>query len=848
MSQSLSRKMKRAAARPGPNEIVPCVKNPDATTAGSTVPISVTIIAKNTAQSLAKTLESLRKNFLRDGDELLVLDTGSTDDTVAVAKKYGARVLLRPDLKQDFRPYVEKWLPEKLASFDGCDLASGCIMDFGEARRIASEAAKHDHQFWIDADDELVEKVPGKLRAIADKVLTASDKQRDAIFLDYQYSYDKDGSVSSILKRERIHDRRVYRWVGRCHEVCIPREGVSPKGAAYFVDLDSVLAHRRDHNDAARLSDIRNYVILRKELEDTSGREDPRTIFYLGNAARGLGRDVEAIELYTRFLDRSGSRDDRFAAAYGCAVILFAEKNRRPLDALDHLWNCIKLKPEDPRGYFGVARCYFQLGRWQESLHWFNIGKMLPEPKDCLHNYSPIQIHLHPYVLAAHTYKELGLEAKACECVDLLKNRYPNHPDVKETEMVIGNWIAGERLVESVGRMVANSQPKTTEEAMEIGRAIVAHMASIPEKLEDSGLARLEPPDTREGRPLAIWCGKAIEAWGPRSGDAGIGGSEKAVIQMAPRLQARGFAVTVYANTPADQRGIDGRTNVNWQHFGAFDRARQRGTIIYWRAPHMLELPFNAEKRILWCHDVQNAANWTPARVAIVDEVWVLSEFHATTLGVARAELGDKVVVTRNGIDADLFRKYFGTVARDPKKAIYASSPDRGVLTAIRLFQEANVPRSTLDIYYGFNRVFMTHAARQEYGCIPDLGRDASYWDYMQTVHRAIDKDDRIKLVGRVGWEELARRMCGAGSWLYPTRFDEISCMAAQEAQAAGLVPVATRHAALAETVLEGPECTVDGLRKALTLDYDRKALHERACEAFDYEKLADEWSRRLGA
>jgi glycosyltransferase involved in cell wall biosynthesis len=819
-------------------------------------PVSIVLIVKNAAGSLARTLRSLRTNFTRECDEILVLDTGSTDggETFRTAKKFRARVESRPGLRQDLRPYVEKWLPESLENFKKTDLASGCILDFAAARQIASDLAKHDIQFWIDADDEFAEDEPGRLRAMVDKVF--GDGTRDSIFLDYVYATDKgDGSVSSVLKRERIYDRRVYHWKGRCHETAIPRPGVTPKGGAYFSDLHSGIKHHRDHADSLRSSDIRNYVIIRKEIEETATAKDPRSIFYLGNAARGLTRDGEALDLYKEFIDLSGSRDDRFAAAYYCAITYASEKHRRPLDAIDWFMRCVRLKPEDPRGYFGLSRCYFQLQRWQETLHWFKVGTQLPEPVACLANYNPLQISLYPYEIAAMAAKELGMRGEAIQFVEELRRRHPDHPDTKQVQEEVGNWIAGKDLVESVRRLVANSHPKTAEEATKIGREIVSRLPDVPSELEEMGLARLEPADGREGRDLAIWCGKAIEAWGPRSGDAGIGGSEKAVIQMAPRLQRRGFRVTVYTNVPPEQRGLDSKTGVVWQHFGAFDRERPRDTVIFWRAPEALELPFSTRRRILWCHDVQNPARWTPARVALADQVWVLSKFHATTLGPVAAQLGPKFIVTRNGIDGDLFQKHLGG-PRDVKKVIYASSPDRGLLSAIRIFRAADVPGSTLHVFYGFNKVFLKMAADREYGRIPDINRDANMYEYMQAVLQAADADERIVWHGRVGWEPLVKEMCGAGAWLYPCRFDEISCMAGMEAQAAGLICLNTDHAALAETVqnagfivhADQVESAAGLLKKTLNdfHGYDREALSRRAIERFSYENLADDWVKLL--
>jgi glycosyltransferase involved in cell wall biosynthesis len=53
--------------------------------------ISIAIIAKNEADRIARLL-----NSVRFADEIVVVDSGSTDDTAAVCKDYGARVLYRP--------------------------------------------------------------------------------------------------------------------------------------------------------------------------------------------------------------------------------------------------------------------------------------------------------------------------------------------------------------------------------------------------------------------------------------------------------------------------------------------------------------------------------------------------------------------------------------------------------------------------------------------------------------------------------------------------------------------------------------------------------------------------------
>jgi len=115
--------------------------------------------------------------------------------------------------------------------------------------------------------------------------------------------------------------------------------------------------------------------------------------------------------------------------------------------------------------------------------------------------------------------------------------------------------------------------------------------------------------------------------------------------------------------------------------------------------------------------------------------------------------------------------------------------------------------------------------------------------------------DPRIKFLGRVNWERLAELMCTSGVWFYPTRFDEISCMSAMEAQAAGLRIVATDRAALGETVnwaLPGTWRTVPETAAAALLSARKdetaptESLSEWALTAYSIEGLADDWVNLL--
>lgn len=61
--------------------------------------ISVSMIVRNESSCIAKAL-----NSVSDADEIIVCDTGSTDDTVEIARNYGAKVTLLRSFNVTYSP------------------------------------------------------------------------------------------------------------------------------------------------------------------------------------------------------------------------------------------------------------------------------------------------------------------------------------------------------------------------------------------------------------------------------------------------------------------------------------------------------------------------------------------------------------------------------------------------------------------------------------------------------------------------------------------------------------------------------------------------------------------------
>lgn len=839
-------------------------------------PISVNIITKDQVKPTLTCIESLLGTLVTPDDEIVVVDTGSNQENLNSLKYYlkqiderpdcpCVKLVARPDLSVPLADYIRDWLPEFTGKLERDpqykDLRG--ILDFAAARNVAVDESKNEWIFWIDSDDVLREKEPGHTRRVFEKVMI-DRKEYDALFMEYQYAFAEDGTLTTTLKRERFFPKSKFRWKGRCHETAIPINGFEATKVRFCEDLKAAVVHseaRKKH----QVSDIRNYIILRNELEQLPEGEipDPRTLFYIGNACRGLARHQEAIEFYKNFINVSGSEDDRFAAAYYIAATYMHPDMRRPIDAMDWYFKCVEIKPLDPRGYFGLSRTYMAQHKYHASLFYFQQGQNLPEPTHAVHSYDPTHVRHRPYLVAAEAARELGRKDEAMQYADIALKARPNDPETQKYHQFIQHWHAGVYLAESLSH-VAQHVKGGVPMAKKLMQRVYEDIPAVPIEMEKSGVGRVETLDPRPDRPeISIFCGGTLEEWGPQSAKSGIGGSEKMVLLLAPELQKLGYNVTVYASVPFPYRGIDDN-GVRWSHFSEIDMHKPRQALIAWRGKQHAFMSIPAEKRILWLHDVQNPAEYTPELLATVDYVQVQSKYHAEPLiGVVPEE---KIWYARNAIEVPKVK----LANKDPKKVVYLSCPTRGALTALEILKAAkrHDPSLNMTIMYGFSPFERKVRSQHTHRHLPDLARDCCVDDYERLVTRTIDETG-TRLLHRVGFEQVSRELESAGVWLYPTRFPEISCMAAMEAQAHGVIPVASTFGALDETILAESrvwETTLGTVPNQLNeqwlgqaaaklikaakvqpTDVQRQIMIDGASAAFNVKALAKEWAEKIG-
>ena len=374
--------------------------------------LSLAIIAKNEEQNLRNCLASVAR-FV---DEIVVVDTGSTDGTRAVATSFGASVI---DFSPRTHPDAFFLDDEETCRKFGYDLPGSysnqiAFADFAAARNVSFDHCRGDFVLWVDSDDvvEGAENLPQVVAELDERGLHMG-------FLAYDYARDHLGRVFYRQWRERIVRRGVARWVNDVHEVLLPSQPIIP---ARFENVK--LSHRRKADRPGTPN--RNYKILLRMLARDYARNpgappDPRTLFYLGQEARFV-EPMCAVGFYENYLKVSGWGEERAAAHVALGTIY--EFGMIPGMPPDEAYNRANREfaaaaaemPSNPDGLLGMARIAHLRSRWADCVAFteraFAIGNT-----DSMLGANPMDRLYRPHVYYNHALARLGrLEEALASC------------------------------------------------------------------------------------------------------------------------------------------------------------------------------------------------------------------------------------------------------------------------------------------------------------------------------------------------------------------------------------------------------------------------------------------------
>lgn len=350
-----------------------------------------------------------------------------------------------------------------------------------------------------------------------------------------------------------------------------------------------------------------------------------------------------------------------------------------------------------------------------------------------------------------------------------------------------------------------------------------------------------------------------------------IHNSETAGLQMAEKLAEMGHRVTLFCNTEKPHEGPKNlffrpMGYVAAQNGGAFPkgyfdyvRSTIHDLLIVQRIPAFLQFDVPSKVNFLWQHDLatKTGPSFYAPYVWNIDKIFVLSEFMKAQYKAVHGGVDEIFHVTRNGIDVNAIDAV-PTQERDQFRLTYTARPERGLdILLARVFPLIlkKEPRAQL------------YLSRYEDPTTLPL--------YEQLGQLAAQFGDRIVNMGNLGKQALYENYKKSRLYLYPSAFEEVSCITSQEVAACGAVFVGPWRAALPETCGDGAillkddgtlgrqgeplddgfknvsdefvnafaEWTVKLMHDDILWQIYRKRATERA-RAWTWDKVAEDWIR----
>ena len=290
-------------------------------TRGKRPSISLCMIVKNEESRLATALGSAAPWV----DEMIVVDTGSTDGTVALAESFGAKI------------YHHQW-----------------EHDFSKARNQSISYATGDWILIMDADEELDQETAPLMH----KAVYSPDVN---CFMFKLVNYLEHGGTSFLAHARLFRNNIGFHYEGAVHNRPIGEGKMASVPVllyhyGYALDKESMAAKQQ-----RRVDMISHWV--ESEPDNPFARSYLATTLVVDPARRVDALDQALTAL--RLMREQNLEKEQFPRAYW-PLITGLNTMGRYEEALEHAFKCLELVPHYPDPLFQIAVAYYKMGRWED--------------------------------------------------------------------------------------------------------------------------------------------------------------------------------------------------------------------------------------------------------------------------------------------------------------------------------------------------------------------------------------------------------------------------------------------------------------------------------------------------
>ena len=288
--------------------------------------LSICLIVKDEAELLPGCLESLS-----DLDaQLIVVDTGSSDDTIKIAEQYGAEI----------------------HHFGWCN-------DFSKARNESIKYARRPWIFWLDADERLTQK--GKSELLKLLVL----EQKPVLYRVRIKNLKEDGVNYTLSDAHRLFTNfKGIHFTGSIHEQISPSaSSVKAKERWSDIELDHLGYSFTDSRRESK--QIRNRNLLLQQV-----KENPKNAYAHYTLGHNYKLDKElgkAREHYSISLSLDQFDDDMKASLLNSYADTLLDLDDR-INVPELIQHSIKLKPLQNAAYYLQYRHANAVDDWEMAL------------------------------------------------------------------------------------------------------------------------------------------------------------------------------------------------------------------------------------------------------------------------------------------------------------------------------------------------------------------------------------------------------------------------------------------------------------------------------------------------